>query len=108
MPYESYQECIDACNRCATACSQCVSSCLQNENLEMLTKCIRLALDCADICQMAVQYMARNSAYAEEACRLCARICDACGEECRKHDMDYCHECAGACFECAEICRSMI
>jgi len=107
MPNDIYQECIDACNRCTAACMYCASSCLQEENVEMLTKCIRLALDCSDICHLAVKYMARNSPFAEHICRVCAEICETCGEECRTHDMDHCQECADACFECAKLCREM-
>lgn len=107
MSDDIYQKCIDACNRCVVTCTHCASSCLEEENVKMLTKCIRLDLDCADICQLAVKLMARKSAFAEEVCRLCAEICEACGEECRKHDMDHCQECADACFECAEMCRNM-
>lgn len=107
MSHDKYQKCIEACNRCAVACSYCASSCLQEENVEMLSKCIRLDLDCADMCHLAVKFMSRDSAFANEICRLCAEICEACGEECRTHDMDHCQQCADACYECAEICREM-
>jgi hypothetical protein len=29
-------------------------------------------------------------------CHLCASICDVCGDECAKNEMDHCHQCATA------------
>ncbi|HNP21719.1 MAG TPA: four-helix bundle copper-binding protein [Panacibacter sp.] len=41
------------------------------------------------------------------ACRLCADICEACANECAKHDTDHCRECATVCLSCAKMCRQM-
>lgn len=73
----------------------------------MMAQCIKLDLDCADICQLAANMMARNSEYAKEICRLCAQICRACGEECQKHKADHCQRCAEACMACAQECERM-
>ncbi len=106
MPHQKYQEIIDACNKCAVACLHCASSCMQEDDVKMLARCIQLDQDCADICQMTVRMLARNSDFAERTCRVCAEICGACGDECRQHEhMDHCRQCAIACFECAEFCH---
>ncbi|MGE6375135.1 four-helix bundle copper-binding protein, partial [Stutzerimonas stutzeri] len=39
--------------------------------------------------------------------RVCAQICRACGEECKKHSADHCQRCAEACLACAEQCEKM-
>jgi hypothetical protein len=52
--------------------------------------------------------MSRGSQFADDACRLCADICDTCGPECRKHKMDHCQQCADACERCAEEFRQMV
>jgi hypothetical protein len=48
----------------------------------MMARCIALDTDCAAICQLAAEAMARASEYATAFCRLCADICQACGDEC--------------------------
>ncbi|HRO44370.1 hypothetical protein [Agriterribacter sp.] len=40
-------------NECAHVCNQCISSCLQEEEVSMLTRCISLDMDCAEICIVA-------------------------------------------------------
>lgn len=109
MSYNKYRDCIEACNTCAAVCSHCATACLQEEDINMLSRCIQLDLDCADICHLAAKLMARGSEFSERICFICAEICEACGEECKKHkNMDHCQECAEACFDCAKICREMI
>jgi hypothetical protein len=34
-------------------------------------------------------------------------VCETCGTECRKHDVDHCQRCADECERCAEECRQM-
>lgn len=73
----------------------------------MMARCIALDIDCAEICRMAAAFMSRGSEHAMELCRLCADVCQACGDECAKHKHEHCQECARACYACAEECRSM-
>jgi hypothetical protein len=56
---------------------------------------------------MAAMLMARDSAYAQAFCKLCAQVCRDCGEECAKHQADHCQACAEACRKCAEECEKM-
>jgi hypothetical protein len=72
-----------------------------------MAECIRLDRDCARICWMASAFLSSNSTFAVDLCRLCADVCDACGEECERHDFDHCQRCATACRSCAEECRQM-
>ncbi|MDW8845995.1 four-helix bundle copper-binding protein [Erwinia sp. MMLR14_017] len=102
-----YQECIDACYLCATACDNCAASCLKEENLEMMRDCIRLDMQCANICRLSAQFMALDSESAKKLCAVCAEICQQCGDECGKHQHDHCQQCAKACHACAEACRKM-
>ncbi len=70
-----------------------------------MVRCIALDIDCAAICRVAAGFMARDSENAPALCGLCAEICEACGAECRKFDMEHCKACADACRHCAEECR---
>ena len=105
---QKYQTCIDACNDCFESCEFCATSCLREQEVKMLSRCIQLDRDCANICAMASGFMSRDSEYVKQICILCADICDACAEECEKHrQMDHCQKCAQACRRCAEECKSM-
>ena len=102
-----YQSCIEACSACAVACSHCAASCLNEENVADMRECIRLDLDCADICMLSVEYMARGSNFAVDVCALCGDVCEACADECARHDSEHCRACAEACKRCADECRRM-
>lgn len=73
----------------------------------MMKECIRLDRECADICAFTAQAMSMNSSYAKELCRICAEVCEACGNECKKHEHEHYQRCAEACFSCAKACRAM-
>ena len=90
MNYNDYKACIDACLQCVAVCNHCAASCLQEDNLPMMTKCVQLDLECAAICIAAAQLMSLGSNKMVFACRLCADICEACANECAKHDTDHC------------------
>jgi len=107
MTIQQYESCIEACNSCADACDYCAASCLQEQDVKMMSRCIALDMDCAQICRMAASYMARNSEFADVLCQFCAEVCDACGDECAKHQMQHCQDCAQACRRCADECRRM-
>lgn len=49
---DEYKKCIEACYLCATACDNCAASCLDEENLEMMRECIKLDIQCANICRL--------------------------------------------------------
>ena len=61
MPNQKYASCIEACNACADACDFCAASCLQEEDVKAMARCIAMDMDCAQICRLAVSYMARGS-----------------------------------------------
>ena len=105
MTHQQLKQCIDACIACATTCNHCAISCLEEQEVQNLTKCIRLDLECAAICKAAAELMSVESTFSKDLCQLCAAICNACAEECEKHaamGMDHCRECAEACRACAK------
>lgn len=107
MAHEQFQSCIDECNTCATACDHCAASCLDEQDVQKMARCIKLDMDCAQICRLAAGYMARGSELAGVICNACAEACDACAEECAQYQMDHCQRCAEACRRCARECRRM-
>jgi hypothetical protein len=107
MAHQQFESCISACNACADACDHCATACLKEDDVKMMARCIALDMDCAAICRLAAGFMARGSDFANQVCALCATICEACGQECAKHQHDHCQACAQACKRCADECRRM-
>jgi hypothetical protein len=104
----TYQTCIDICLECAAACNRCLASCLDEKDVDSLSKCIQLDMECSAICRTAAQFMSLKSDHSNAVCQLCADVCTACGDECSKHDhMEHCRNCAEICYRCAEECAGM-
>ncbi len=68
-----------------------------------------MQMECAALCYASAQLMSLGSDKAKEVCRICADLCEACGNECGQHasHSKHCQECAEACKACAEECRKM-
>ena len=97
---------MEALSNCAAECNHCATACLDEQDVKMLARCIKLDIDCADICLLTASYVARDSEHANHLLKECAEICEACAEECEKHaHMEHCRKCAEACRHCAEACH---
>jgi hypothetical protein len=99
---------LKALNDCALECNYCFAACLVEQNVKMLSKCIKLDVDCASICQLTSSLIARGSEHGIHLLKECAEICDACASECERHDMEHCKACAEECRVCADECRAML
>lgn len=100
---------LDALTKCVEECNHCAAACLEEQDVKMLARCIKLDIDCAEICSLAVSFVARGSEHAEHLLHECADICEACAEECEKHSSmgrAHCKRCAEACRACADACHS--
>jgi hypothetical protein len=102
--------CIEHCYDCAQTCIACADACLAEELVHELAHCIRLNLDCADVCQttgaVMTRRMAANEALSLRMLEACAEACRICGEECARHAVrhEHCRVCGEACAECGEAC----
>lgn len=103
--------CIEECFDCAQACTSCADACLGEDKMEQLKQCIRLNLDCADICDAAGHVASRrtgsNPMLIRQMLEVCASACRMCGEECAKHASmhEHCQICAEACRRCEQACH---
>ncbi len=79
-------ECIEACFGCAQACAAYADACLGEEDIQMLARCIRLDLDCADVCNATGKILSRRVAFEPEmvgaTLRACAEACRRCESAC--------------------------
>lgn len=107
--------CIEACYDCAQACSACADGCLGEDDVTHLAKCVRLNLDCGDICHTTGRVVNRQTEYDADLTRAivqaCIRACRSCGEECEqhgRHGMEHCRICAEACRACEQACDELL
>jgi hypothetical protein len=107
-------ECVEACFDCAQSCTACADACLGEDDSKSLTRCIRLNLDCADVCDATGRILSRQTAFEPEmaraALRACAEACRLCGDECERHAShhEHCRVCAEACRRCERACNDVL
>ena len=111
---EVLAECIQECFSCSEVCTSCADACLSEEMVPELRKCIRLNLDCADVCNATGRVLARQTEYdaptSKAQLQACAEACRTCADECERHaDMhEHCAICADACRRCQRACDALL
>jgi hypothetical protein len=108
---EALARCIEECFACAMTCTSCADACLAEKDLQELARCIRLNLDCADVCDATGRMVTRQTS-PEPRLTLsmldaCALACRLCAEECERHagHHEHCRVCAEACRRCEQACE---
>ena len=104
---------IDAISDCAQACAADADADLSEQNLAEMVTCIRLCLDCTDICTATGEVISRLADYDPSAARLllqaCVAICKSCGDECARHaHYEHCRVCEQACRRCERACQELL
>ena len=105
---------IDALSDCAQACIADVDADLSEQNLAEMVTCIRLCLDCADVCTATLGVTSRQASYDASVTRpllqACVAICHGCGDECGRHAQmhEHCRVCEQACRRCEQACRQLL
>jgi hypothetical protein len=105
---------IDAISDCAQACVTDTDADLGEQNVSEMVRCIRLCLDCADVCTATAGVTSRPAESDAEVTRpllqACVAICKSCGDECERHAhmYEHCRICAEACRRCERACRELL
>ena len=104
---------IDAMTDCAQACITDTDADLGEQNVTEMIRCIRLCLDCADVCTAAAGVTSRpagdDADVTKPLLQACVAICKSCGDECERHaHMPHCQVCAEACRRCGQACRELL
>jgi hypothetical protein len=95
-------------------CTSCADACLGEKGVQNLVRCIRLNLDCADICAVTARLLTRQTepplALLRRQLEVCEAACQACEAECDQHahHHEHCRVCAEACRRCAEACHALL
>jgi len=99
---------------CSLVCTTCADACLAQDAAAELADCIRLDLECAEICRLVARLLARPGRQdrdsLERALNACTQACLACATECQRYAdrFEHCRICAEACRACAEACGTMV
>jgi Domain of Unknown Function (DUF326) len=105
---------IDALSDCAQACIADTEADLNEQNLAEMVTCIRLCLNCADVCAATMGVVTRQGEYDPNVTRplleACIAICKSCGDECARHapHMPHCRVCEQACRRCERACQELL
>jgi hypothetical protein len=105
---------IDALSECAQACIADADADLREQDLAEMVKCIRLCLDCTDVCTATLGVVSRQTKYDDAVTRplleACVAACKSCGDECERHARhhEHCRICAEACRRCEQACRELL
>ncbi len=105
---------IQTLGECALTCTICADACLHEEMVQELRRCIRLNLDCAEMCKTTAGALARTGEPDAQVLRAllgaCQTTCQVCGAECESHAQthEHCRVCAETCRHCAEMCQQLL
>ena len=105
---------IDALSDCVQACAADADADLAEQDLAEMVKCIRLCLDCVDVCTATAGVVSRQTDYDASITRslleACVATCKSCGDECERHAAmhAHCRVCAQACRRCEQACRELL
>ncbi len=105
---------IDAMTDCAQACIADNDADLGEHNVAEMVLCIRLCLDCTDVCTATAAVLSRPTNYDANVTKplleACVAICRSCGDECERHAgmHAHCRVCAEACRRCERACRELL
>ena len=105
---------IDALSDCAQACVADTDADLSEQNVTEMITCIRLCLDCTDVCTATLGVVSRqtasDAAVTGPLLEVCIAICTSCGDECERpaRPHPHCRVCAEACRRCEQACRGLL
>lgn len=104
---------VDAASDCELICQICADACANSEAAAQLGACMRLDVDCAEVCHTAAVVFARlpiaETEFAAALLQTLIVVTERCEEECNKHgeDHEHCRLCALACSRCARAARAL-
>ena len=102
------EELLSTLGKCINSCNYCADACLDEDNVKMMKDCIRTDRVCAEVCSTLNQVLATGYKDVNGLLEYCIRVCNACAEECGKHEHQHCQDCAKACKECASACEAYL
>ncbi len=108
----NHQDMMTECKQLAWACRETCQRtlfkyCLQMDGEHSAPRHVKTMIDCIQICQVAADFITRESENHTSVCETCATICDKCVTSCEMLGGEHMQACANACRKCADMCRKM-
>jgi hypothetical protein len=110
----SLAQCIELCQRCVASCTACADECLGHADIAVYRRCIRLNLDCADVCTAISRLVSRRGQPELSTLRALLEagttICAANASEALKHGEthEHCRLTAEISLACARGCDAAL
>src|ERR1700750_3355028 len=105
--------CLDECGACEATCTICADACMAEPGDRDLSRCIRLALACADPAPAAMRILGRQTdphpPSQLNVLETCLAACRACADECELHAAHHrhCAISAAECRRCEQACEEL-
>lgn len=101
--------CVEACQACRAQCLVTIAHGAESGGALAAAPHLQALLDCAALCAVTVDLLARGSVRHRELCRVCAAICRACEASCRQMPPgSTVARCAELCAACAAACAAVV
>jgi len=102
-------ECVQNCMDCYRVCLAMVPHCLHRGGVHASQEHITLLMECAELCQVSARLMLLQSNIHFDVCRVCAKACEHCADNCRSMASGDAKmlNCAEVCTRCAKSCAGM-
>jgi hypothetical protein len=104
---EELRECINTCLQCFAQCTETVQYCLAKGGKFSERAHISILELCAETCQLTARSMLLESPFYGDFCDHCAKICEACADNCNALNDVTLDETADICRQCARACNEM-
>lgn len=111
---EYLSEVVESCLRCAAVCRICADACLSEDKVAPLVQCIKLNVECANVCQTTANLLVESGTVGGQVelhqLQACLNIVQACAEECARHAPmhEHCQVCEESCRKCIDACRQYL
>jgi hypothetical protein len=106
--HEGLDECIQNCWRCHRQCLETTVYLSAKDGDDAKQEKVRLLLSCAELCQSTANLLLIGASIYQDACRLCAAICEESammlGRDTEDRQLRLCFD---ACCQCAASCLEM-
>ena len=102
---------MDGVNACLDKGRRCISHCMVSftEGDTELADCASKAQEMMSVCGGFAYLVASNSSYTKEYAEICAKVCDDCAKECKKHEKHVeCDACGKACDDLVDAIKLSI
>ncbi len=72
---------LNSIYECQSACKYCFNACLEEERIDMMRRCIKRTVECAEICEHTASSLAYTGDFTHEVLSICIKACEECAAD---------------------------